>query len=58
VNATVSGVLSPAVSQTPFTLSAAALAISGAAFLFWFAAGRPWERTAHEIAGEETTTAE
>ena len=58
VNATVSGVLSPAVSQTPFTLSAAALAISAAGFLFWFAAGRPRESAAHEITGEETTTAE
>ena len=39
VNATVSGVISPAVSQTPLTLSVAAQAIGAAGFLFWVAAG-------------------
>jgi DHA1 family bicyclomycin/chloramphenicol resistance-like MFS transporter len=58
VNAAVSGVLSAAVARTPFTLSAAALAISAAGLLFWLATGRARGRTAHEFSGEETAIAD
>jgi len=58
VNATVSGLISPAASINPFTLSVAAFAINAIGFILWLLTGRAKERSAHQVTAEETIIAD
>ncbi len=53
VNATVSGLISPLVSLSPFTLSAAVLTISAAGFFLWLSSGRSKDLVMHHVVGDE-----
>ena len=58
VNATVSGIVSPLVSLSPFTLSAAVLAVSAAGFFLWLLSGRSADVVMHHVVGDETSVSE
>ena len=54
VNATVSGLISPALSINPLILSVAAFAVNALGFLLWLLSGRTKEGSAHQVTAEET----
>jgi DHA1 family bicyclomycin/chloramphenicol resistance-like MFS transporter len=56
VNATVSGLISPAVSLSPFRFPVAALTSSATGFFFWLAAGHARAAISHELNSEEKIT--
>jgi len=58
VNATVSGIVSPLVSLSPFTLSAAVLAVSVAGFFLWLLSGRSEDAAMHHVVEDETSVSE